>query len=47
MKIDDGNNNPNYVCQYCCQYTTSSKDGLEKHSKYCVAGQAVEMPTRQ
>ena len=44
MKIDDGNNNPNYVCQYCCQYTTSSKEGLEKHSKYCIAGQAVEMP---
>ena len=44
MKIDDGNNKSNYVCQYCCQYTTTSKEGLEKHSKYCIAGQAVEMP---
>ena len=44
MKIDDGNNRTNYVCQYCCQYTTTSKEGLEKHSKYCIAGQAVEMP---
>jgi hypothetical protein len=44
MKIDDGNNRTNYVCQYCCQFTTVSKEGLEKHSKYCVAGQAVEMP---
>ena len=23
MKIDDGNNRSNYVCQYCCQYTTT------------------------
>jgi len=45
MKIDDGNNKTNYVCQYCCQFTTVSKEGLEKHSKYCIAGQAVEMPT--
>jgi hypothetical protein len=44
MKIDDGNHKTNYVCQYCCQFTTVSKEGLEKHSKYCVAGQAVEMP---
>jgi hypothetical protein len=44
MKIDDGNNRTNYVCQYCCQYTTTSKEGLDKHSKYCIAGQAVEMP---
>ena len=44
MKIDDGNNRTNYVCQYCCQYTTTSKEGLEKHSKYCISGQAVEMP---
>ena len=45
MKVDDGNHKTNYVCQYCCQFTTVSKEGLEKHSKYCVAGQAVEMPT--
>ena len=45
MKIDDGNHKTNYVCQYCCQFTTVSKEGLEKHSKYCIAGQAVEMPS--
>ena len=44
MKIDDGNHNSNYVCQNCCQYTTISKEGWEKHSKYCIAGQAVEIP---
>jgi hypothetical protein len=27
MKIDDGNNKTNYVCQYCCQFTTVSKEG--------------------
>ncbi len=45
MKIDDGNHKTNYVCQYYCQFTTVSKEGLEKHSKSCIAGQAVEMPT--
>lgn len=47
MKIDDGNNRSNYVCPYCCQYTTTSKEGLEKHSKYCISGQAVEMPEKE
>ena len=32
MKIDDGSNRPNYVCQYCCQYTPTSKEAIEKHS---------------
>ena len=27
------------------QYTTISKEGWGKHSKYCIAGQAVEMPS--
>ena len=26
------------------EYTTTSKEGLEKHSKYCTTGQAVETP---
>ena len=47
MKIEDGNNRSNYVCRYCCQYTTTSKEGLEKHSKYCISGQAVEMPEKE
>ena len=47
MKIDDGNNRTNYVCQYCCQYKTTSKEGLEKHCKYCISGQAVQMPDKQ
>ncbi len=29
MKIDDGNNRSNYVCQYCCRFKTTSKEGLE------------------
>ncbi len=45
IKNDDGKNRGNYICQYCCQFKTTSKDELEKHSKYCIAGQAVKMPT--
>ena len=44
MKIDDGNHRENFVCPYCCQFRTTSKEGFEKHSKNCISGQAVEMP---
>lgn len=44
MKSNDDNHNENFVCPYCCQFRTTSKEGFEKHSKNCIAGQAVEMP---
>ena len=39
--------NSNYVCPYCCQFITTSKTGIEKHTKYCISGQKVEVPSKK
>ena len=47
LMCNPNDKNENFVCPYCCEYRTTSKAGIENHSKYCIAGQKVEVPSKQ
>lgn len=38
--------NSNLVCPYCCEFKTYCKETFDKHTKYCISGQKVEMPNK-
>lgn len=47
LMCETNDKNSNYVCPYCCQFRTTSKTGIEKHTKYCISGQKVEVPSKK